>query len=66
MFVLVVSEILGMFVKKLTAEDKYSLCNMEKLLQPIQLQLSEKHKIFLNFLLHIVNTHQMVQNLRKR
>ena len=57
MFVLVVSEILGVFVKKLTAEDKYSLCNMEKLPQPIQLQLSEKHEIFLNFLLHIGNPH---------
>ena len=32
MFLLVISEILGLFVNTLTADDKYSLCNKENLL----------------------------------
>ena len=46
-----VSEILGVFVNTLTADDNYSLNNRKNLPQPIQLQLSKKPKIFPNFLL---------------
>ena len=46
MSLLVICEILGHFVNTLTADDKYSLCNTELLLQPIQMQLSKKEKIF--------------------
>ena len=35
---LVRSEILDLFVNALTADDKYSLHNREKFLQPIQMQ----------------------------
>ena len=35
-----------MFVNKLTADDKYSLLNRDKLTQPIQTQLSQKHTAF--------------------
>ena len=55
MSVLVISEILGLFFKAMTANDKYSLRNSKNLPQPIQMQLSRKLKIFLDFLLHICN-----------
>ena len=45
-FSLAISEILGMFVNTLNADDKYSLCNREDLRQPIQTQFSKKQKIF--------------------
>ena len=48
-----VSEIPGVFVKTLTGHDKYYLRSRNNLQQPIQLQLSTKQKVFLNFLLHI-------------
>ena len=35
---LVISEILGLFATILTADDKYSLCNREKIQQSIQIQ----------------------------
>ena len=42
MFLLVISEILITFVNTLTADDKYSPCNIETLRQPIQMQLFNK------------------------
>ena len=42
MSLLVICEILGHFVNTLTADDKYYLRNSEKLLKPIQMQLSKK------------------------
>ena len=48
-----VSEILGVFVYTLTADDMYSLCNRKNLRQPIQLKLSKKQKIILIVLLHL-------------
>ena len=51
MFLLVISEILGLFVNTLTADDKYSLHNTEALWHPIQMQLPRKQKIFLGFFL---------------
>ena len=38
-----------MFVNALTARDKYSLGDRHNLTQPIQMQLSEKEKIFSQF-----------------
>ena len=40
------SEIPGLIVDILTANNKYSLCNSNRLLQPIQIQLSKKEKKF--------------------
>ena len=37
-----------MFVNILTANDKYSLLNRDDLSQPIQMQVSQKEKNFLN------------------
>ena len=38
-----------MFVNTLSADDKYSLLNRDNLVQPIQMQLSQKQKIFSRF-----------------
>ena len=50
MYLLVVSEILGLFVNTLAADDKYSLPNSENLWQPIEMQLSKKQKNFFSIL----------------
>ena len=47
---LVIFKILRLFVNTLSAVDKYSLPNREYLTQPIQMQLSQKLKIFSQFL----------------
>ena len=44
-----VSEILGLFVNTLTANDKYSFLNRKNLLEPIQLQMSKIQKSFSQF-----------------
>ena len=49
MSLLVTFEILGMFVKTMTVDDKYFLCNSENLPQPIQRQLSKKRETFSQF-----------------
>ena len=46
-----VSQVLGLLVNTLTADDKYSLRNSENLKQAIQMQLSKKQIFFVNFLL---------------
>ena len=56
---LVISEILGLFVNTLFADDQYFPYIRQKLPQPIQLQLSKKAKYFLNFLLNSLNVHQI-------
>ena len=52
MSLLVIPQVLGLFVNKLTANDKYSLQNSENLWQPIQIQLPKKQKMFLDFSLY--------------
>ena len=49
---LVILKILGLSVNSLTVDDKYSLLNRDNLRQSIQMQLSQKEQIFLNFFLH--------------
>ena len=44
-------EILGMFGNTLTANDKYPVWNWENLQFPIQMQLSQNQKTFLQFIL---------------
>ena len=39
-----ISEILGLFINTLTADEKYSLCNSENLRKPVQMRLSKKQK----------------------
>ena len=49
MSLIVISEIVGLFVKTLTADDEYSLRSSGILLQPIQMQLSKKQVNFFKF-----------------
>ena len=46
----VICKILRLFVKILSAVDKYSLPNRDNLTDPIQMELSQKLKIFSEFL----------------
>ena len=41
-----IHKILGVFVNKLTVNDKHYLLNRDTLTQPIKIQLSQKQKIF--------------------
>ena len=45
-----IHNILRLFVKTLTVNDKHYLLNRDNLTQPIQMQLSEKQKNFCQFL----------------
>ena len=47
-----ISEIFGLFVHTLTADEKYSVHNREVLPQPIQMEVYKKLKGFPEFLLH--------------
>ena len=51
MSVLVIHKILRLLVNTLTADDKHYLLNRNNFAQPIQIQLSEKQKIFSEFFL---------------
>ena len=42
-------KILKLFVKTLTPDDKYFLLKRDNLMEPIQILLSEKQKVFLQF-----------------
>ena len=46
---------LGLLVNTLAADEKYRVLNTENLTIPIQMQLSQKQKTFLSFLLHFLN-----------
>ena len=63
---LVLGEILGMFVTKLTADEKYFVQDCQNLQLPIQMQLSEKKKLFLNFFFHFWNLHQVINILKQK
>ena len=44
-----IHKILRLFVNTLTVDDKHYLLNRDNLTQPIQIQLSQKQKIFSEF-----------------
>ena len=49
MSLLLMSGILALLGNAVNVDDKYSLCNCEKLRQPIQMQLSKKLETFSGF-----------------
>ena len=62
-----VSEILGVFLNILTADDKYSLPNCKNLWQPIQLRLSKKQKnFFFNFFSAYLKSTSNVEHFEKK
>ena len=58
MSALVLGQILGWFVNILTADEKNRVQDCDNLELPIQMELSKKKKLFLNFLFHFWNLHQ--------
>ena len=52
---LVICKISRLFSNTLNAHGKYSLLNKDKLMQPIQMQVSRKQKTFSGFFLHFWN-----------
>ena len=58
-------EILRLFFKTLTADDKYSGRCMQSLPQQFQTSLSRKKKTFSDFLLHFWNVHEIWNILNK-
>ena len=65
MSVLVTSDIFRLFVNTLTPDVKYSRRNMQIFWQHFQTPLSQKRKIFFDFLLHFWNVHEIENILRK-
>ena len=65
MSVLVRSDIFRLFVNTLTPDVKYSRRNMQIFWQQFQTPLSQKRKIFFDFLLHFWNVHEIENILRK-
>ena len=63
---LVLGEILGVFVKALTSNIKYPVQGCENLQLRNEMQLSVKRKLFLNFLLHFLNLHHILNILKEK
>ena len=61
-----IHNILKLFVNTLTVNDKHYLLNRDNLTQEIQMQLSEKRKHFLNFLLHFQNIYEILNICQKK
>ena len=66
---ILLGEIIGMFLNKLTAEGKYHVQYSEKLQLSIEMQFKKRkmknEKLFLNFLFHLWNLHQISNILKK-
>ena len=55
-----------MFANTLTADDKYSFCNMQNFLQQLQTHLSEKRKKFSLFFFEILKCVWNLQHFKKK
>ena len=63
---LLTSKILVLLVNTLAADEKYPVLNRDNLTIPIQMQLSNQQKLFLNFLLHFWNLAEILNILKKK
>ena len=61
-----ISEILGLFLDTMTADDKYSLCNKENVQQPIQMELSKKQKTFPEFVASVLTCTTNFEHFEKK
>ena len=64
--VLVRRKALELFVKTLTADDKYSLFKRDNLAEPIRTQLSQKEKTFYPFFLHFSKCALNLKHFQKK
>ena len=55
-----------MFANTFTVDDKYSLCNIENLPQPIQMQLSRKEKTVSQFFAAFLKSKSNFVHLEKK
>ena len=55
-----------MFVNTVTADDKYSLLNRDKLTQPIRTPLSPKHTAFSEFCLAVSKSTLNLEHFQKK
>ena len=55
-----------MFVNTLSALDKYSVINRDNLIQPIQMQLSQKQKTFFRFFSAFLKSCLNFQHFQKK
>ena len=62
---LLTSKILVLLVNTLAADEKYPVLNRDNLTIPIQMQLSNQQKLFLNFLLPFWNLAEILNILKK-
>ena len=63
---LLTCKILGLLVNTLAADEKYPVLNRDNLTIPIQMQLSQKQKISLNFWLHFWNLDSILNILEQK
>ena len=61
-----IHQILRLFVNTLTVDDKHYLVNRDNLTQPIQMQLSEKQKIFSKFIFAVLKSIFNFKHLPKK
>ena len=64
--VLVIHKILRLFANTLIVDDKHYLLNRDNLTQPIQMELSQKQKLFLNFSLDFQNLNLILNSSQKK
>ena len=63
---LLTCQILGLLVNTLAADEKYPVLNRDNLTIPVQMQLSQEQKLFLNFSLHFLNLEEILNILTKK
>ena len=63
---LVWSEILRLFVNTLTADNKYSLCNMDNFAKQVQTPLYQKQKTFCGFFIAFVKCAWNLEHFEKK
>ena len=60
------SEILRLFVNTLTADNKYSRCNVHNFLQQVQTRLSQKQKPFCGFFIAFLKCAWNLEHFEKK
>ena len=63
---LVLSEILRLFVRILTADEWYIRCNMQNFPQQLQTQLSQKQKMFSGFFIAYLECASNLEHFEKK
>ena len=65
-FLLLTRQILGLLVNTLAADDRYPVLNKENSTIPIQMQLSQKKKLFLKFFPRFLKSRLNFEHFEKK